>query len=85
MKVLAISGSDGNGYVQSVKLKIGKTRNSDEDNRILERPLSKIVLFVEQECVFDSPSMKRRKSELVQDILVILGMPCVDAPWWSAP
>ena len=50
MKVLAISGSDGNGYVQSVKLKIGKTRNSDED-RILERPLSKIVLFVEQEGV----------------------------------
>ena len=51
MKVLAISGSDGNGYVQSVKLKIGKTRNSDEDSRILERPLSKIVLFVEQEGV----------------------------------
>ena len=51
MKVLAISGSDGNGYVQSVKLKIGKTRNSDEDNRILERPLLKIVLFVEQKCV----------------------------------
>ena len=51
MKVFTISGSDGNGYVQSVKLKIGKTRNCDENDRILERPLSKIMLFVEQECV----------------------------------
>ena len=51
MKMFTISGSDGNGYVQSVKLKIGKTRNSDGDDRILERPLSKIVKFVEQECV----------------------------------
>ena len=35
--------------------------------------------------VFDSPTRKRRKSELKQDNLVILGEPCVDAPWWSAP
>ena len=28
-----------------------KTRNSDEGNRILERPVSKFVLLVEQECV----------------------------------
>ena len=42
---------DSNGYVQSIKLRIGKTRKSDEGNRILERPVSKSVLLVEQECV----------------------------------
>ena len=42
---------DSNEYVQSIKLRIGKTRNSDECDRILERPVSKIVLLVEQECV----------------------------------
>ena len=41
---------DCSGYVQSVKLRIGKTRNYEGD-RILERPVSKIVLLVEQECV----------------------------------
>ena len=41
----------GNGYVRSIKLRIGKTRISDEGNRILERPVSKIVLLVEQDCV----------------------------------
>ena len=41
---------DCSGYVQSVKLMIGKTRNYEGD-RILERPVSKISLLVEQECV----------------------------------
>ena len=41
---------DSNGYVRSVKLRIRKTRNSDEGDRILKRPVSKIVLLVE-ECV----------------------------------
>ena len=41
---------DSNGYVWSVKLRIGKTRNFEGD-RILQRPVSKIVLLVEQECV----------------------------------
>ena len=41
---------DNNGYVRSVKLRIGKIRNSEGD-RILERPVSKIVLLLEQECV----------------------------------
>ena len=35
--------------------------------------------------VFNFPTRKRRKSELVQDNLVILSELCVDAPWWSAP
>ena len=38
---------DSIGYVRSVKLRIGKTRNSEGD-RILERPVSKIVLLIEQ-------------------------------------
>ena len=42
---------DSNGYVRSVNLRIGKARNSDEGDRILERPVSKIVLLVEQDCV----------------------------------
>ena len=42
---------DSNGYVWSVKLKTGKTRNSDEGDRFLERPVSKVVLVLEQECV----------------------------------
>ena len=42
---------DSNGYVQSMKLRIGKTGNSDEGDRFLERPISKIVLLVEQERV----------------------------------
>ena len=41
---------NNSGYVLSVKLRIRKTRNSESD-RILERPLSKIVLLFEQECV----------------------------------
>ena len=36
---------DSNGYALSVTL----TRNSDEGYRILERPVSKTVLLVEQE------------------------------------
>ena len=42
---------DSNGYVQSVKLRIGKTRNFDEGNRIFERPVSNIAWLFEQECV----------------------------------
>ena len=42
---------DSNGYVQSLKMRIGKTRNPDQGNRYLERPLPKIVLLVEQEYV----------------------------------
>ena len=42
---------DSNEYVRSVKLKNGKTRNSNDSDRILKRPVSKIVLLVEQECV----------------------------------
>ena len=38
---------DSIGYVRSVKLRIGKTRNSEVD-RILERPVSEIVLLIEQ-------------------------------------
>ena len=30
---------DGNGYVRSVRLRVRKTRNSDESDRILERPV----------------------------------------------
>ena len=41
---------DSNGYGRSVKLRIRKTRNS-EGNRILQRPVSKTVLLVEQECI----------------------------------
>ena len=40
---------DSNGYVRSVKLRIRKTRNSDEGNKNLERPVSKVVLLVEHE------------------------------------
>ena len=42
---------DSNGYVRSVKLRIRKTRNSDEGNKNLERPVSKVVLLVEHEWV----------------------------------
>ena len=38
--------NDSNGYIQSIKLRMGKTRNSDEGKRVLERPVSKIVLLV---------------------------------------
>ena len=41
---------ENNGYVRSVKLRIGKTRNSEGD-RIFERPVTKLVLLLEQECV----------------------------------
>ena len=41
---------DNNGYVRSVKLSIAKTRTSEGD-RILEKPVSIIVLLLEQECV----------------------------------
>ena len=42
---------ESNGYLLSVKLRIGKARNSDEGDEIFERPVSKIVLLVEQECI----------------------------------
>ena len=42
---------DSNGYVQSMKLRIRNTQDPDEGDRILERPVSEIVLLVEQECV----------------------------------
>ena len=41
---------ENNGYVRSVKLRIGKTKNSEGD-RIFERPVTKLVLLLEQECV----------------------------------
>ena len=41
---------DSSGYVRSVKLRIGKTRNY-KDDRILERLVSKIVLLAEEDCV----------------------------------
>ena len=41
---------DSSGYIRSVKLRIGKTRNYKGD-RILERLVSKIVLLVEEDCV----------------------------------
>ena len=50
MERLIQAFKDSNGYVQNVKLRIGKTRNSDEGDRIWKRPVSKIVLLVE-ECV----------------------------------
>ena len=43
---------DSNGYVQSMKLRIRNTQDPDEGDRILERPVSEIVLLVEQECVW---------------------------------
>ena len=52
--------NDSNGYIRSVKLRMGKTRNSDEGKRVLERPVSKIVLLVEQECV-RFPNKKAQK------------------------
>ena len=40
---------DSSGYVQSIKLKVGKTNTSDQSNTMLERPVTKIVLFCESE------------------------------------
>ena len=37
---------DDNGYVRNKKLRIGKPRNSDEGNSILERSVLKIVLLI---------------------------------------
>ena len=51
---------DNNGYVCSAKLRIRKIRNS-EGNRILERPVSKIVLLLEQECVQFPDKEKQKK------------------------
>ena len=45
-KVVGIN-SDAGGFVQSVKLLIGKTQNDGE--RILERPVHKIILLKESE------------------------------------
>ena len=61
---------DSNGYVGSVNLRIRQTENSDEDDRILEIQLSKVVLLAEQECV-RLPSQEAM-NELVQDNSVIL-------------
>ena len=70
---------DNNGYVQRVKLRIRKTRNSG-GNKFWKDLCQKLCCFLNRS-VFDSPTRKSRKSELVQDNLVILGEPCVDAPW----
>ena len=51
---------DNNGYARSVKLRIRKIRNS-EGNRILERPVSNIVLRLEQECVQFPDKEKQKK------------------------
>ena len=40
---------DSSGYVQSVKVKVGKTNTSDQSNNTLERPVTKIVLLCEIE------------------------------------
>ena len=53
---------DSNGYVRSIKLRIGKTRHY-EINRILERCVSKLVLLVEQECV-QFPMRKSRNKDV---------------------
>ena len=45
-KVVGIN-SDAEGFVRSVKLLIGKTRNNGE--RILERPIHKIILLKKSE------------------------------------
>ena len=45
-KVVGIK-SDAEGFVRSVKLLIGKTQNDGE--RILERPIHKIILLKESE------------------------------------
>ena len=45
-KVVGIN-SDAEGFVRSVKLLTGKTRNDGE--RILERPIHKIILLKESE------------------------------------
>ena len=45
-KVVGIN-SDAGGFVQSVKLFIGNTQNDGE--RILERPVHKIILLEESE------------------------------------
>ena len=37
-----------NGIVRSVKLRIGKS-NQDDQNQILERPVHKIILLVEKQ------------------------------------
>ena len=48
-----------------MELRIGKT-NSDEGDRILERPVSKIVLLVEHKCVRfpDEEEQKEWTSEI---------------------
>ena len=74
---------DNNGYVQRVKLRIRKTRNSG-GNKFWKDLCQKLCCFLNRS-VFNSSTRKSKKSELVQDNLIILGEPCVDAPWWSAP
>ena len=49
------------------------------------KDLCQRLCYLLNRSVFDSLSRKFRKIELVQDNSVILGEPCVDAPWWSAP
>ena len=48
------TNSDDKGVVRSVKLLLGNSGNND-DKRILERPVTKIVLLLEVEDV-DSPT-----------------------------
>ena len=54
-KVVGIN-SDAGGFVQSVKLLIGKTQNDGE--RILERPVHKIILLKESEIWFPDEDAK---------------------------
>ena len=54
-KVVGIN-SDPEGFVQSVKLLIEKTRN--DGKRILERPIHKIILLKESEISFTNEDAK---------------------------
>ena len=48
--------TDAEGFAQSVKLLVGKTRN--DGKRILERPIHKIVLLKESEISFPNEDAK---------------------------
>ena len=65
-KVAGIN-SDAEGFVRSVKLLIGKTRNNGE--RILERPIHKIILLKKSEMWFPNEDAK------CQDDLTFWGEP----------
>ena len=93
MKVLAISGP-WQGWFRYSKIVMDMYKAwswGSETHEIL----MKVIEFWKDLCqklccllnrsVFDSLTRKHRKSELVQDNLVILGEPCVHASWWNAP